>query len=195
MSTKKFKTLGALVKKVTSDTDLEFLPTAELDAFFLTYQAYTTSAKLLREFIKRFERVARKGEQVAQLRILQVMAHWSSNHWWCFSVDEDLRVSMLQFVNEKLQTVSVATPLLKKLATQLTDTSRNKLFRRNLHRRISMAPSPILPASGLANLSLLNVDPIEIARQLTLIGKRFVLCAAGQSRSFSAAHLISFAAP
>jgi hypothetical protein len=171
----KFKTLGALVEKVTSDSDLEFLPASELDAFFLTYQGYTTSAKLLRAFIKRFERVTRKGEHLAQLRTLQVMEHWVKNHWSYFSAEESLRVRMLQFVETKMEsegthgenTLLAGKPLLRKIATLLKD--NRSAFRTKQHRQISIAPKSILPRNGLENLSLLNVDPVEIARQLTLV--------------------------
>jgi hypothetical protein len=114
----KFKTLVALVEEVTSDSDLEFLPASELDAFFLTYQGYTTSAKLLRAFIKRFEGATRKGEHLAQLRTLQVMEHWVKNHWSYFSAEESLRVRMESEGTHGENTLLAGKSLLRKITGQ-----------------------------------------------------------------------------
>ncbi|KAJ3042206.1 hypothetical protein HDV00_007916 [Rhizophlyctis rosea] len=188
-------TLNALIVRLTmhNGLDMNFVST-----FLLTYRSFTTSTELFHLLINRFnihspdglkeeeyaEWVEKKQTPV-KLRVLNIMKSWLETHGNPDSM-EDIHTERLihEFAihthravsasNSSAPPASNASPLATPLAQiiRLIDmreagasTSLRKVVPTVRHRD---APPPVVP-KNLRSLKLLDLDPIELARQITLM--------------------------
>lgn len=91
-------TLESLIKMLTHETDMEFMDSKNLDAFLLSYKAYTSAMELENLLFQRFNYVVAHGEFIAALRCIKVLDAFVKKHsddLW--AEDPDLLENVLIF--------------------------------------------------------------------------------------------------
>lgn len=166
--------LNKLIEKLTDETavDLSFIPT-----FLLTYRSFTTPDRLLEKLKERFDvpvAIAARREmneeafrqtvvRPVQLRVISFVKKWVEDYQ--YDVDDRLAVEIKEFLKDAAKTNSS----LQRLCTGVV---QNLERRRNraLTATTILPPAAKVPRNIFApNLSLYQIDPEEVARQLTLI--------------------------
>jgi len=164
-------TLEKLVENVTNPKSPD--PTL-LKTFLLTYRSITTPLNLLDLLKLRFLQPLPDGNEMSvqafinehqrpmQLRVLQLLKSWVSNHWYDFEQDAELIKQFSEFVEDTVKPVSpVGNNLANIVARNIerANTPKQAMF-------TNPPPKPIVPTK--ANPGLLDLHPVELARQLTL---------------------------
>ncbi|ORY50820.1 ras GEF [Rhizoclosmatium globosum] len=171
-------TLPALVERMTLHDSND---PVYVQSFLLTYRSFTTSSELFTILRDRYmltppaelnetelEDWIKRKRDLIRLRVFNVMKNWIENY--CYDDEEDRTVleSLKEFAETKM---SEETPT---SATQLvTLVERRKELGPNMRIKNAQinpeeVPPPILPWS-LKKIKLLDLDPKELARQLTLM--------------------------
>lgn len=170
--------LQALVENLTRDDRLD---AAFNRTFLTTYKSFTTAGQLHDLLVRRFNvpppaglnptqvtEWADRTKSVIQLRVINVMKQWLEHFWIEPASSETNAVlqKMLSFVRDAIPVVE------KGVAQQLLAIVERRLLgqtpRKNTQPSIRNAPKPITPRN-LNKIEFLKVDPIEIARQLTIL--------------------------
>ncbi|CAI2173196.1 18774_t:CDS:2, partial [Funneliformis geosporum] len=162
-------TLDALVERLTlhDSLDSNFIAT-----FLLTYRSFCTTDELYDRLFKRFmiqppDSLTREELEVWQekkqtpirLRVFNIMKTWLE-YYYMDDEDAPCLERMREFASTTMnEHMSFASRNLMKLADK-----RAKMIITNSDR----PPAPILP-KNIKKLKFLDLDPLEIARQLTLI--------------------------
>ena len=188
-------TLEALIVRLTIHSGLD---STFVSTFLLTYRSFTTSTELFHLIINRFNLLPPEGlkedeyaewvekkQTPVKLRVLNIMKSWLETHGNPDSM-EDINTERLihEFAIHTHRAVSAssssqppansASPLAIPLAQiiRLIDmreagasTSLRKVIPSVRHQN---APPPIVPRN-LRHLKLLDLDPVELARQITLM--------------------------
>ena len=187
--------LPALVEQLTtheSTPDAVFVTT-----FYLTFRLFTTPVELAQCLIDRFDYVG-DGQNVGvpvRLRVYNVFKGWLESHW---SADSDSAALglILSFATGKLRTsLPAAGKRLAELTSKVTKVRAGALVPRlvssigktGISNTIfssndSNAPTPIVTKGqlnalrankeGRTQCSILDFDPMELARQFTIIESR-----------------------
>ncbi|KAI9780848.1 MAG: hypothetical protein M1839_006475 [Geoglossum umbratile] len=183
-------TLPALIERLTthdSTPDSMFVST-----FYLTFRLFTTPADFAKALVNRFDYVADSAHISApvRLRVYNVFKGWLESHW-SQSADHEALDIIVPFANDQLKVVlpaagkrlaelaekvsSVSGPLVPRLVSSIGKTNTS------IAQYISPdtpLPTPIISKSQLNHLrswkvggnspSILDFDPLELARQFTL---------------------------
>lgn len=191
--------LPALVEQLTtheSTPDAVFVTT-----FYLTFRLFTTPIELAQSLIDRFDYIGDSqlvGVPV-RLRVYNVFKGWLESHW---SADNDSAALglILSFATGKLRSsLPAAGKRLAELTSKVTEVRAGALVPRLVSSigktgvsntifspNDSSAPSPIITKSqlnalrsskeGRTQCSILDFDPMELARQFTIIESK-LFCA------------------
>jgi hypothetical protein len=181
--------LPALVEQLTtheSTPDVVFVT-----AFYLTFRLFTTPAEFTRCLIDRFDYIGNSqavGVPV-RLRVYNVFKGWMESHWSPDSDSEALGL-ILSFATGKLRaSLPAAGKRLAELTSKVTEVRAGALVPRlvsaigtstmTLTHSEGNLPSAVVSKSqlnhlragneGRAQCSILDFDPLELARQFTLI--------------------------
>jgi len=164
------------------DTHLPLFPINEdtefLNAFLLTYKSFTSPDVILDLIIKRFyvkplieltpEQEAEFNERKLtpiRLRVTNVLKSWVETYYEDFVVQDTFK-TLNAFVNGDL------TKHLKNPAEQLRNAIQKKVTGTMSKKMVfsGQAPLPIVSKSlSAGKLKFVDLDPLEIARQLTLM--------------------------
>eukprot|EP01136_Pigoraptor_vietnamica_P010008 Opistho-1_new@47108 len=162
-------TLERLVERLTHEKSFDpHFPTT----FMLTYRSFTTPMHLLDLLVERCIAAGKEESEqtMIRLRVFNALKLWINSNWDDFKSDPSL-----------LDKINVVIPImeenkLRSAAKQLQDMIKAKTLNASQKQRKhvfdSKAPQPILPPeirSADQIKSFLDIDPLEIARQLTLI--------------------------
>jgi len=168
-------TIQALVERLTQHdvVDTEFL-----NAFLLTYKSFSTGQVLLELVIKRFTVTPPPGltpEQEGEfnekkltpirLRVINVLKTWIETYYDDFSEGHMLKTAS-GFINGEMKThLKAPSEQLQKLIQKKTAGT--------VSRKVGVsgqAPLPIVSKSlSAAKIKFVDLDPLEIARQLTIM--------------------------
>ena len=189
---------GSLPAFVEQLTTHDTTPDATfVNAFHLTFRLFTTPMELTNALIDRYNYV---GDYPAfatpvRLRVYNVLKGWMESHW---NVETDILVlsAIKEFANEKLREMWPAAAnrlieLAAKLSTALpgsvvprcpTAMGRCNVETGTSYANDSNSPNPIISRAQLSALrnfhsngsscSILIFDPLELARQFTIIESR-----------------------
>ncbi|KAJ3436490.1 ras guanine nucleotide exchange factor i-related [Anaeramoeba flamelloides] len=162
--------LNKLVQLLTHETDPNVL---YLKTFLMTYQSFTTPKILFYKLTERYNIPTEKEEQYAKtkqmikLRVCNFFRFWINDYFSDFN--NKLLMELEDFIDNSLMKDGF-----KSMANNL-----KKIIKRNINKSneeikestsTEIAPDPKLPKNIFSpKLSLLDVDPEEIARQMTLI--------------------------
>ncbi|CDH54193.1 cell division control protein [Lichtheimia corymbifera JMRC:FSU:9682] len=171
-------TLSALVERLTLHDTLD---TSFIANFLLTYRSFCTTEEFVNLLEKRYTLVAPEGltpqeleiwtkhkQKLIRLRVFNVMKNWLESYY----IDED------EFILDQLEffTTTVIRDASSFSADQLmglinkrreldADDQLKKLVPNNM-----AGPPPIVPKNVTStSISLLDTDPLELARQLSLL--------------------------
>ncbi|KAF1986609.1 ras guanine-nucleotide exchange protein-like protein [Aulographum hederae CBS 113979] len=193
--------LPALVEQLTthdSTPDAMFVTT-----FYLTFRLFTTPQEFAQTLVDRFEYIGHSPEVgiPVRLRVYNVFKGWMETHW---QGDADVGAlgTILQFATGRLRSVlPMAGNRLTELAKKVTELRAGTLVPRLVSSlgktstsvtvfsaENSNIPNPNISKSQLNALrnmqnggspcSILDFDPLELARQFTIIESR-IFCAIG----------------
>lgn len=178
-------TLNQLVKHLTSSKGVDG---RALQTFLLTYTSFTTPKMLLEKLIQRYNipkhkmepREAKEGEVVKSakdieascrqkhLRVINFLRKWLD---LCFVDFTEELIEMVFSFCERLKqegSGSLATLIDNALISKLAGLAKRKMTQFQ-----QPPPAPILPkvvpGKPKAQLELMDIDPVELARQITLI--------------------------
>ncbi|KAJ3445396.1 ras guanine nucleotide exchange factor i-related [Anaeramoeba flamelloides] len=162
--------INKLVQLLTHETDPNVL---YLKTFLMTYQSFTTPKILFYKLTERYNIPTEKEEQYAKtkqmikLRVCNFVRFWINDYFSDFN--NKLLMELEDFIDNSLMKDGF-----KSMANNL-----KKIIKRNINKSneeikestsTEIAPDPKLPKNIFSpKLSLLDVDPEEIARQMTLI--------------------------
>eukprot|EP01087_Luapelamoeba_hula_P024732 TRINITY_DN951_c0_g1_i2.p1 TRINITY_DN951_c0_g1~~TRINITY_DN951_c0_g1_i2.p1 ORF type:complete len:1420 (+),score=271.34 TRINITY_DN951_c0_g1_i2:114-4373(+) len=170
-------TLEKLVQRLTYEKypDPDFVA-----AFLLTYRSFTTPPELLALLIARWDVPAPRDAnettlaeftkavlEPVRLRVFNVLQKWVSHHFYDFAEDRSLVDTILDFISDKMMANKESAAL------QLKRMVNRKLEGNDAELEVQFGqvqpPRPIPPMITGAAMTLLDLDPTEVARQLTLI--------------------------
>jgi hypothetical protein len=183
-------TLPALVERLTKHDSIP--DSIFVSAFYLTFRLFVTPIELARVLVDRFDYVAESPHvaEPVRLRVCNVFKCWLESHWRDFSDHEALSV-IKSFADERLSTVLPrAGRRLSELAEKVSST-KGPLVPRLLSSMGKTSASiaqyspadTLLPPSNMtksqvtalknwkmggSNPTILELDPLELARQLTV---------------------------
>jgi len=144
----------------------------------LTYRSFMSPAHFLELLIRRYLRFSRilqeakdeqtkKSAKVVLLRVLNVLKHWLSDHFYDFEGNERLMIRTIEFLDHYVVPSGLSTP-----ATQVKKLLKKKITgsvrRKPMEFDVSRIPKSIYP-KNMSDFAFLDLDPVEIARQETLI--------------------------
>ncbi|KAI9884572.1 MAG: hypothetical protein M1823_003644 [Watsoniomyces obsoletus] len=193
-------TLPALVERLTmhdSTADSAFVA-----AFYLTFRLFTTAVDFSEALIARFEYIGHRPDVAGavRLRVYNMFKGWLESHWRKQQDSAALPI-IVAFATERLPQVlpsaglrlgelalkasAASGPLVPRLLSSLGKASTRTTSQQAVPT--SSLPTPALSRSQLAALrnwkngggvspSLLDLDPLELARQLTIRESK-VFCA------------------
>ncbi|KAJ1548449.1 hypothetical protein HK405_003157 [Cladochytrium tenue] len=172
--------LPALVERLTlHDTVDSFY----LQAFLLTYRSFTTTKEFFELLKKRFEIQAPTGLNEIELddwkrnkkkpicvRVFNVIKQWIETYYQEDDEDKEILQEMRAFASVEMQEEDARLGALMSFhLLKLIERREQGLMKKILVTSMGKdVPSPILPRN-LKKLKFLDLDPLEIARQLTII--------------------------
>jgi hypothetical protein len=187
--------LPALVEQLTTH---EATPDAIfVTAFYLTFRLFTTPVELAQRLIERFDYIG-DSQSVGvpvRLRVYNVFKGWLESHWLGESDSSALGI-ILTFATGKLRAaLPAAGKRLAELTAKVTEVRAGALVPRlvsslgktgvsntNFTPADNNVPNPIITKSQMSALkaskegkvqcSILDFDPLELARQFTIIESR-----------------------
>lgn len=173
-------TLTGLVEQLTRHDRPD---TTFTTIFLLTYRSFTTASELFELLVKRFNLQPPAGlnrdeyliweehkQKTARFRVLNILKAWLELYW--MENDDATSKELLERILAFAKSTSTSTKIpLAKVLINIVDqrmkggeTSSKKL----VFTLTNSAPPPILP-KNIKKLKFLDIDPIEFARQLTII--------------------------
>ncbi|CEH16051.1 Ras1 guanine nucleotide exchange factor [Ceraceosorus bombacis] len=173
-------TLGALMERLTMHNTFD--PTFN-NTFLMTYRSFTTTETFLDLLFARFrirmppglspeEQTVwtEKKQTPIRLRVFNVLKSWIESHFYEGEDDDHLKRIKEFALDEMAQSLPMETP--SKLLIRLVE--RKQGDGEQMVRKMVMptsAPQPIVPKNS-RKVKFLEIDPLEMARQLTLIDSR-----------------------
>eukprot|EP01102_Stenamoeba_stenopodia_P014624 TRINITY_DN4881_c0_g1_i2.p1 TRINITY_DN4881_c0_g1~~TRINITY_DN4881_c0_g1_i2.p1 ORF type:complete len:1169 (+),score=349.70 TRINITY_DN4881_c0_g1_i2:173-3679(+) len=170
-------TVEKIVERLTSE---KYTDPAFLVAFLLTYRSFMTPAELFDCLCQRFSREPtnlssqdleewKKNVQIpVRIRVFNVIKTWVSTYYYDFAEDPKLVQQLQEFINNTLMTTNM-----EKAAEQLQKILQRKGSGKDKEEREVVfgktPPRPFLPTNLTGALQLSDLNPEEVARQLTLI--------------------------
>lgn len=159
-------TVDKLVERLT---DPDLLDMDFFSSFLLTYRAFFPSAVLFDKLCERFAGAADEEGSRIRLRIVNVFKVWFDTSIYDFLEDQALLTRVTRFISEDMaresaQSATMLERILKKKA------ANEHMLKETVFAHSEKAPAPVVSkvvASG--RFSFLDLDPLEVARQLTLL--------------------------
>lgn len=169
-------TLGALIERLTLHN--AFVDASFSTTFLMTYRSFTTTEEFVELLFARFrlkepqglteeerEIWAQKKQSIVRLRVSTVLKSWLESHFY-EGEDEKFLDRIEDFVSNEMAN----TGGLKHASALLLRSIERRRGKGEQKRKMVMtssAPPSIVPRN-LRKLKFLDIDPLEMARQLTL---------------------------
>jgi len=159
-------TFPKLVEHLTS---LSFYDKSFIDAFFMTYNTFTTPDKLLHELIARYTASASltpKEKNLVKMRVFDILRIWIETKYG--DLDSSLRQELSNFVNNTMAK-DASFEGRDACVSRLTHCIQRAEGPRRTLIPIEKKQAKAKVPKGLENPSLLDLDEEEVARQLCLM--------------------------
>jgi len=171
-------TLEKLVQRLTYE---KYPDTDFMNAFLLTYRSFTTPPELLALLIARYDvpelkegsekdrqEYYKNHQHPIRLRVFNVMRSWVDKYFYDFAEDRSLMETLLDFISQRMMNTGMekAAAQLKRLAYRKLDGNESETDAPMFNHP---PPKPIIPSNISTPLCLLDLDPTEVARQLTIV--------------------------
>ncbi|KAF9423163.1 hypothetical protein BGZ94_008390 [Podila epigama] len=172
-------TLPALIERLTlhDGLDSNFIAT-----FLLSYRSFTTTRELFTHLFRRFTIVPPLGLDAEELeiwtekkltpirlRVFNIIKSWLENYYLEDEADDREALGMIKEFSGSAamkDTMSFAAVQLIKLVEKREQSEG--AFRKMVLNLTTQAPTPIIPRN-LKKIKFLELDPLEFARQLTIM--------------------------
>eukprot|EP00007_Cunea_sp_BSH-02190019_P006845 CAMPEP_0174231344 /NCGR_PEP_ID=MMETSP0417-20130205/1891_1 /TAXON_ID=242541 /ORGANISM="Mayorella sp, Strain BSH-02190019" /LENGTH=1210 /DNA_ID=CAMNT_0015309213 /DNA_START=169 /DNA_END=3801 /DNA_ORIENTATION=+ len=170
---------ATLIKLIERVTYPAYPDPKYLLAFLLTYRSFTTGAEILDLLEKRWNCEPHSGArtpdfeskfvQRIRLRVLNVVKVWISKHTYDFRDDIELTKRVIAFLDDVVakDMRGSADGLKKSLERRLEAEDSREIHLDE--KKMELAPTPKVPPMKRGALTLLDMNPLEVARQITLI--------------------------
>ncbi|KAG2174496.1 hypothetical protein INT44_006759 [Umbelopsis vinacea] len=170
-------TLFALTERLTSH---KFLDTNFNGTFLLTYRSFCTTEDLMSMLEARYTLIpptefteeeveiwTEKKQKLIRLRVFNVLKNWLETY---FIEEDSMSLERLhKFTNSTIRdTLSFSADQLDKLIKKRQEKDDQGGLRKMVLNLGVAAPPPIVP-KNLKRLKLTDIDPLELARQLTIM--------------------------
>ncbi|PLB47750.1 Ras1 guanine nucleotide exchange factor [Aspergillus steynii IBT 23096] len=176
-------TLAGLVEQLTRHDRLD---AAFNETFLMTFNTFTSASVLFEMLVERFfikppdeldevelQQWVEHKQHAIRLRVVNVLRNWLER-FWIEPDNEDTR-GFLRHAQTivKDSPEMMATPTSSHLLTIIDQRLQgHQTMRRLIRTPTSSAPAPVVP-KNMKKMKLLDVDPVECARQLTIIESGF----------------------
>ncbi|GBB99424.1 hypothetical protein RclHR1_03520004 [Rhizophagus clarus] len=171
-------TLNALVERLTMH---DLLDSNFIATFLLTYRSFCTTDEFFDMLVKRFmiqppeditpeelEVWQEKKQTPVRLRVFNIMKTWLETYY-IDGQDSHCLERMREFATTTMhENMAFAAVSLIKVIEKRQQQPKDAVFRALVQTNSDKPPTPILP-KNIKKLKFLDIDPLEIARQLTLI--------------------------
>jgi son of sevenless-like protein len=164
------------IRAASLDTLIRLLPSSDsnyIDTFLMTYRAFCNAEELFARMVRLWDAASVQGSneslKIFRIKFMNVMIKWIEKHGIDF--DDSSLLKLSKFLDTKLAEGLVSSTTHEKIAKLI----RHKLERTSkkvLHNADLQAPAPILPAQDLDELDVTILDPLEVARQMTLLDEQ-----------------------
>jgi len=179
-------TVYKLVERLTFD---KYADTNYLLQFLLTYRSFMEPMELLNLLIERFnyptpknasgqelEDFKEKIRRPVQLRVFNVVKNWVDKHYLDFQESKELLKRFLEFVKDDMsnaedmdKVVASLTKAIRKKREEETEQATKKPY---IPGPNEVIPEPNRIGVNSGFIDIMDLDPLEVARQLTLIEDR-----------------------
>ncbi|KAJ1303388.1 hypothetical protein OPQ81_011580 [Rhizoctonia solani] len=169
-------TLPALVERLTMHDQMD---ATFIDAFLMTYKSFTSTKELVQLLIERFQIQPPEGlspaelddwterkQKPARVRVVNIFRKMLLDPSVIDKEDSGILENIKSFAAEIMNDVPPARQLI--MFVDRIQTQGDTLGRKYTVTTQSTAPPSILPKQG-KRLKLLDIEPLELARQLTLL--------------------------
>ncbi|CAG8454220.1 6437_t:CDS:2, partial [Scutellospora calospora] len=171
-------TLNALVERLTMH---DLLDSAFIATFLLTYRSFCTTEQFFDMLKKRFmisppdnltpeqhEIWQEKKQTPVRLRVFNIMKSWLENYY-IDDQDSYCLERIRQFASTTMhEHMAFAAVSLIKVIDKRLQQRKDAVFKEMIPNN-SMLPPPSIKPKNLKKIKFLDLDPLEIARQLTII--------------------------
>ena len=169
-------TLNILVQYLTSEKDYN---SDFMNTFLATYQSFTTSELLLQKLIERFfapANIPADVVRIVQQKVCVVIKYWISKALPLLSLEEEVKKNVflekiVEFSENALKTEPSAAAIKKIIVKNKNEVPKADNDFKTSFKYTSYPP--VLLYSPGDCISVVNLNPIELARQLTLISFNF----------------------
>ncbi|PGH02016.1 hypothetical protein AJ79_07754 [Helicocarpus griseus UAMH5409] len=181
--TLKCGTLAGLVEHLTRHDKLD---TSFNATFLLTYRSFTTASELFEMLVHRFTiqppygldqndlQMWTEQKQIPiRIRVVNILKNWFENFWMEPNDDANLRLLQRIYAFVKDSVAKTKTPGSQQLLSLIDQRMRGQdsSSKRLVPTISANAPQPIIP-KNMKRLKFLDIDPLEFARQLTIVESR-----------------------
>ncbi|KAK6350152.1 hypothetical protein TWF696_006396 [Orbilia brochopaga] len=176
---------GKLEVLVVNLTRHDFLDASFNNTFLLTYRSFTTASHLFDLLTDRFniqppnnltaaeyDLWAERKQKPIRLRVLNILKSWFENFWMepRGEIESEILQKVLRFTKRVMAPSFPGANVLIKLV-EMRLQGRDPQAERVLIPTDGLRPPPIYP-KNIRKLKFLDIDPLEFARQLTIIESR-----------------------
>ncbi|KAI8349190.1 ras guanine nucleotide exchange factor domain-containing protein [Choanephora cucurbitarum] len=169
-------TLAALIERLTVHDTLD---TSFIATFLLTYRSFATTEEIVSLLEARYNILppdmltpkqlvvwTERKQKLVRLRVFNIMKNWLENYY--IDEDEHLLSRFEYFTNTHIRDISsLAANQLLKLIKKRIELSSSGEMKKFVPNAVS-GPDPIYP-KNITNFQLLDIDPLEMARQLSIL--------------------------
>eukprot|EP01128_Nolandella_sp_AFSM9_P001969 TRINITY_DN12370_c0_g1_i1.p1 TRINITY_DN12370_c0_g1~~TRINITY_DN12370_c0_g1_i1.p1 ORF type:complete len:718 (-),score=92.71 TRINITY_DN12370_c0_g1_i1:96-1982(-) len=159
----------ALVDRLCSG-DIHFV-----SQILIAYHAFTTSEELLTVLFERIRNSGAAQNQEMQMKYIRILRLWIEDHWGSFSRDLHVLFPLLNsFYDEFRAGKEPVDNTVRDSLSELLDEVQTNVYSppvNTSHPDHTSPPRPIIPrpSSHGGTVTLMDIDPLELARQITLV--------------------------
>lgn len=172
-------TIVALVERLTQHDSRD---AAFIDAFLLTFRSMMSPQQLFQMLMNRytiqppagltsdeFNTWTERKQKLIRFRVINILKRWLEDFWYEDPNSKQVQVLLQSMMNFTVELSHQNSPLYEQIRNQIEVKMRmdSAVYRRIVQNTPTTPPTPILPRN-LKKIKLSDLDPLELARQLTL---------------------------
>lgn len=164
------------IRAASLDTLIRLLPSSDanyIDTFLMTYRAFCTADELFVRMVDLWELASQHDSnetlKVFRIKFMNVIIKWIEKHGVDF--DDNSLMKLSRFLDAQAADGAISSTTKDKIA-KLIKHKLERTSKKVLHSTGVNAPTPIQPPQDLEELDLTELDPLEVARQITLMDEQ-----------------------
>lgn len=164
------------IRAASLETLIRMLPSSDanyIDTFLMTYRAFCTADELFVRLVDLWELASVQGShealKVFRIKFMNVIIKWIEKHGVDF--DDNSLLKLSRFLDVQAADGAISSTTKDKIA-KLIKHKLERTSKKVLHSTGVNAPPTIIPTQELDELDLTVLDPLEVARQITLMDEQ-----------------------